>query len=39
MFEDTTANLVPRLITVFLAGLRPDGSPLPPPIPPNAAVL
>ena len=39
MFEDTTANLVPRLIAVFLAGLRPDGVPLPPPIFPETAVL
>ncbi|GAF42140.1 MULTISPECIES: TetR/AcrR family transcriptional regulator [Rhodococcus] len=38
MFDDTTANLVPRLITVFLAGLRPDGAPLPPPILPEPAV-
>ncbi len=35
MFDRTTANLIPRLITVFLAGLRPDGAPLPPPILPK----
>jgi hypothetical protein len=39
MFEDTTANLVPRLIAVFLAGLRPDGVSLPPAILPETAVL